>query len=133
MKHLILLAGLLFITGLAGPLEPAFSDDAPFIPHRYEVMIQPLTRADKIELASMDALDGVWGSRGRAYLTMDQIGQMRRRGLDVTIVPQPLDLDPGLRAGYHTFAELTSELQAIEAAHPDLCELYNIGNSTQGR
>jgi hypothetical protein len=38
--------------------------------------------------------------------------------------------DPTL---YHDYPEVTSELQAIEAAHPNICQLYSAGLSEQGR
>jgi hypothetical protein len=40
---------------------------------------------------------------------------------------------PVSHAGYHTAAELAAELAAIEAAHPDLVQLFTIGRSYQGR
>ena len=40
---------------------------------------------------------------------------------------------PASHAGYHTDAELAAELAAIEAAHPDLVQLFTIGTSYQGR
>jgi hypothetical protein len=34
---------------------------------------------------------------------------------------------------YHTYAELTAELAAVEAAHPDIVERFSIGSSYRGR
>jgi murein tripeptide amidase MpaA len=35
--------------------------------------------------------------------------------------------------GYHTFPEIEAELSAIAAAHPDICQLYSIGQSWESR
>jgi len=69
----------------------------------------------------------------RAYIGSEQIEELRKMGYEVSSVPHPLKRNPSLRQGYHTYSELTSELQAIESAHPDICRLYNIGKSAQGR
>jgi hypothetical protein len=34
---------------------------------------------------------------------------------------------------FHTYTELTSELQNIESSYPSIAKLYNLGNSVQGR
>ena len=50
-------------------------------------------------------------------------------------VPAPTraaDFPPGY-VGYHTYAELTAEIAAVEAAHPDIVDVFSIGQSYQGR
>ena len=40
---------------------------------------------------------------------------------------------PSYDAGYHTYAEMVAEIQATQAAHPDIVQLRSIGTSYQGR
>jgi carboxypeptidase T len=40
---------------------------------------------------------------------------------------------PKGREGYHTYTELTTEVAAMAAAHPDIVSLFSIGKSYQGR
>ena len=37
------------------------------------------------------------------------------------------------RQGYHSYTELTTEVAAVAAAHPDIVERFSIGTSYQGR
>ncbi len=99
-----------------------------------EVRIRNIDRRDVVELNRIGVdIDGVWGSEARAYVYPDRYVELVGLGYDLTIVPDPFAGGRGPLAGYHSHASLTTELQAIEAAHPNLCKLYNIGNSVQGR
>ncbi len=40
---------------------------------------------------------------------------------------------PTYDAGYHTYAEMVAEIEAAQAAYPDIVELRSIGKSQQGR
>jgi len=40
---------------------------------------------------------------------------------------------PPADANYHTYAEMVAEIQARQAAHPDIVALRSIGKSYQGR
>ena len=40
---------------------------------------------------------------------------------------------PAGRQGYHSYTELTTEVAAVAAAHPDIVERFSIGTSYQGR
>ncbi|HET7029531.1 MAG TPA: M14 family zinc carboxypeptidase [Candidatus Limnocylindrales bacterium] len=42
------------------------------------------------------------------------------------------DFPPGW-AGYHTYAEMTADVAAVEAAHPDIVQRFSIGTTYQGR
>ena len=42
------------------------------------------------------------------------------------------EFPPG-REGYHSYTELTTEVAATAAAHPDIVKLFSIGTSYQGR
>jgi carboxypeptidase T len=57
---------------------------------------------------------------------------LRRAGFKVVASARKTDF-PGADAGYHNYAEMTAELNAIAAAHPDLVRIDPIGSSYQGR
>ena len=100
----------------------------------YEVVrIDGVTR-EQVARLTLDGfdVDGVWGDRARLYVRPRQLQELLDRGFDLTRLPRP-GREPGARAGYHTFTQLTSALQAIAAAHPGICSLEDIGSSVHGR
>ena len=63
---------------------------------------------------------------------------LERAGFAVTIIASDLrDLLPSLklpgRGEYHSYSELTTDFQALTTSYPDLCRLFDIGTSVQGR
>src|SRR6187401_3150353 len=40
---------------------------------------------------------------------------------------------PSGKQGYHSYTELTAEIGAVAAAHPDIVTVFSIGRSFQGR
>jgi len=102
-----------------------------------EVIRVRIDHVDRIALQRLDALGadiaGVRGTTADAYVSPEILADLQRLGFYITVVPDPLVRNPGLRVGYHTFAELTAELQSIAAAHPNICSLASIGDSVQGR
>ena len=54
----------------------------------------------------------------------------------VTLVPLSATIGsefPVGREGYHSYTELTTEIAAVAAAHPDIVRVFSIGKSYQGR
>lgn len=78
-------------------------------------------------------IDGVWGSVARAYMFPDHFEKLRKLGYNLTVVPDRVRRSSHLFQGYHTHEDLTAQLRAVENAHPDICRLYNIGYSNEGR
>ena len=86
-------------------------------------------------------VDGVFNGWARIYLTQEELAKLRRLGYAVSELPQPpipreeapqRPAEPGVRAiptTYHTYDTLTSELNAIAAARPDLTRLFSLGTS----
>lgn len=83
-------------------------------------------------------IDAVRGNMAVIYATPRQLKRLEGLGWQVTEVgrqPAP----PVFRSGakglgvYHNYAGLTAELQAFVAAYPNLCRLYSLGRSVQGR
>ncbi|MBL7190207.1 succinylglutamate desuccinylase/aspartoacylase family protein [bacterium] len=78
------------------------------------------------------------------YLNAEELSRLQGKGYDVKYIPNPAkEYADDLKArtwdtddpmdDYHTFEELTAELQAIAAAHPAICNLISAGLSVQGR
>jgi subtilisin-like proprotein convertase family protein len=103
-------------------------------------------------------VDAVFRDRARCYLLEEEMEKLVALGFLVERIPDeareeglrekaareaaegaplPGGAAPGaalsIPASYHTYATLTSELQAIAAARPDLVRLYSLGQSVQGR
>lgn len=83
-------------------------------------------------------VDGVYGSWVRAYVVDEEVGKLQALGF----VPERLPPDDGttlppeqglVASSYHTYETLTSDLQSIAAAYPNLTRLYSLGKSVQGR
>jgi carboxypeptidase T len=82
-------------------------------------------------------------SIGRNFLeiraTPAQVKQLRAGGLQLVplTVAAPVPIGPGKfpigYQGYHTYAELANELNALAAAHPNQVAVSNYGRSVQGR
>lgn len=117
----------------------------------FERTLHKITLADEATLRELAALrldivrasvDG--GASVEAYLNADEVNLLIALGYQVESIPnQAYEMflklktetegtDDPMRE-YHSYEEMVSELQAIADAHPDLCELYNIGPTVQGR
>lgn len=115
----------------------------PFF-RRQPAEIQITNRQDVERLVALGLiLDNVTPDRVRAYLDPAEFGRVRSLGLQVRWLPNTAktrhDRDLARpqpareEGGYPTYEELTTELQALAAAHPDLCRLVSAGRSVQGR
>jgi carboxypeptidase D len=92
-------------------------------------------------------VDAVFPGWARVYVLQEELDKLRHLGFRVTLVPiedlRPPEAPPTqppawtgtptIPAEYHTYATLTSELQAIASANPGIVRLYSIGQSVQGR
>jgi len=91
-------------------------------------------------------IDAVFPGWARVYILEEELEKLRHLGFSVTIIPDEVlrpsetlrpwptvPTERSIPAAYHTYATLTSELQAIAAAHPEITRLYTIGLSVQGR
>ena len=89
-------------------------------------------------------IDHVGPDKARVYVTLEEFETLSAKGYSIEWIPNQAriqrdllwqatkdGLDP--MAAYHTYDEITSELLAIEAAHPGLCSLESAGASVQGR
>lgn len=79
-----------------------------------------------------------------AFLNPDEVNLLEALGYQVEPIPyraremflklkrETEDTDDPMRE-YHSYDEMLTELQAIADANPDICQLYNIGPTEQGR
>ena len=81
-------------------------------------------------------IDGVHPGWAQVYLLGEEIDKLRSLGFEVKLTPVELhppvpgqDIDPA----YHTYATLTTEMEAIAAANPSITRLFTLGLTAQGR
>ena len=95
------------------------------------VMIDNIDRNGLTRLVEMGAdIDGVWGSRARIYVSSGILKEIEALGYRVSVSRRNRD---NVSAGYHSYEQITAELKTIAKAHPDICRLYSIGKSYEGR
>lgn len=142
MRRVALIAILAMLT-LSVPLAAVAAPSAPSPPPAYRVLgVGNPTARSMVARQGVDVLGG-----GGDYLeiraTPAQADRLRASGLRLlplrTALPPPL---PGLVApgefpigyrGYHTYRALTTELDALAAAHPHQVAVSSYGQSVQGR
>jgi len=83
-------------------------------------------------------IDYVKDGRIRGVIRDDNLARLENTGFEITIIaPDLRDLLPSLklpdRGEYHSYTELTADFQALSTTYPDICRLFDIGTSVQGR
>ena len=89
-------------------------------------------------------IDKVEGLIVDLYLNEEEISRLKSQGYNVDYIPDPAKIyadwlheqtwnTSNPMDDYHTFEELTAELQQIADQHSDICNLVNAGFSVQGR
>ncbi|MQA17220.1 MAG: zinc carboxypeptidase, partial [Pseudonocardiaceae bacterium] len=130
--------GLLAIGALvlapAATAAPPPGDD----PYRVEGLDTSAERSD----VARSGVDVLGGGRGHLEIRASdaEAAELRARGLELLPLPE-LPALPNPRAGrfppgytgYHTYGELTAELDTLAAAHPGLVEVSSYGTSFEGR
>ena len=87
-----------------------------------------------------DIGEAAWPDHVELYGTDQQARRLLLSGYRVTSTPLPPhggfsipdDFPPGFE-DYHNYAEMTANLQALAAAHPQFVRLITLGNSYEGR
>jgi carboxypeptidase T len=85
------------------------------------------------------AVDGVEHGRVTITATAAEVKRIRQLGFQVELVPQPsgggvtAQAFPPADSGYHDYAEMTADLNALVAAHPTIAQKSSIGLSYEGR
>lgn len=132
--------GLLLIGALVLPpgATAAPPGDGPAAPYRVEGLETPAERSE----VARSGVDVLGGGRGQLEVlaTDAEAAGLRARGLELLPLPElpPLpnpragQFPPGY-TGYHTYDELTAELDSLAADHPGLIEVSDYGESFEGR
>jgi hypothetical protein len=93
------------------------------------VWISPVTRMDLKSLESEGFMvEGFFDGRARLYVDSGEMEMLRHLGYSPVPESRPEPLVP-----YPTITELYASIDAVVAAHPDICRLEIIGTSVQGR
>jgi carboxypeptidase T len=61
-----------------------------------------------------------------------EVAAIRSAGFVVTGIVPPLDF-PAEDANFHNYKEMSDDVSAVQAAHPDIVQKFSIGKSYQGR
>jgi len=97
-----------------------------------EVMLPNRAALDELTAARYN-IGNVRGNTATIYTTPEELGRLSETDYEYRIIgeqPEPPDKALG---GYHNYAGLTAELADYTAAYPDICRLYTLGQSVQGR
>jgi hypothetical protein len=85
------------------------------------------------------AVDGVEHGRVTITATPAEVKRIRQLGFQVELVPQPsaggvsTQAFPPADSGYHDYAEMVADINALVAAHPTIAQKSSIGLSYEGR
>lgn len=136
---LLLFVAVILISSLPLPLLGGNSYQ------KFPLRIELKNRAEIGDLVKLGiGISNMKGNWVEAYVTQDEFKLVKDKGFDIPWIPDyarlmadnlweatkgrknPMD-------AYHTYEELTAELDSIAAEHPDICHLQSIGKSVQGR
>lgn len=130
-----------FFGAVAAEEQTHFFDRTP-----YQITLQDETSLRELAALNLDIERGSVGSEPTVvgYLNEDERNLLTALGYELEPIPnqalwmfrqlmeETAGTDDPMRA-YHTYEEMVAELQAVAAAHPTLCQLYNIGPTVQNR
>jgi hypothetical protein len=112
----------------------------------YKILLQDETSLRELAQLNLDVERGSVMTGAQfviAYLNSEEVNLLNSLGYQVETTPNEayqgylnwLQERPQIAEtdDYHTYETLVSELQAIAEAHPNICQLTNIGPTVQGR
>ncbi|MHC4594256.1 MAG: M14 family zinc carboxypeptidase [Planctomycetota bacterium] len=98
-----------------------------------EVTIPNRDALDELARAGYD-ISNVQGNVVTIYATLEELERLKETGYSLReIEPQTQSIELMALGGYHNYATLTDELNTYAEAYPDICRLYTLGQSVQGR
>ncbi|MBV1854521.1 zinc carboxypeptidase [Catellatospora sp. NEAU-YM18] len=138
---LVSAAALLGSLVLTGPAEGAPFTAEPISSSAQYVVNGPKTLADRDAVARTGAaIDAVVDGKIEITATAAEVKAIKALGFTLTsLAAQPAGPDaqaqafPSADSNYHDYAEMTSEINSLVAAHPSIMSKSTIGNSYQGR
>ena len=138
MKRLLVpVLAVFWVLQPGAPALPSQSQDGPI-----EIVSVAATEANLKALAEMGA-DVLKGAAGRVYIvaTARDLGGLSTRGIPFAVEtahfaparPVATSAGGGINGEFHSYRELETDLNALEAAHPRTVKLRTIGTSLEGR
>ena len=119
----------LVIIALSTAGDTMISNDFSYSIPYYSVRLGNISRIDERVLEDQGFLiEWIHGDKATVYVNADQEDMLRYLGFNPKPVPSPEPLVP-----YPTITEIYASLDAVIAAHPDICRLETIGTSVEGR
>ncbi len=100
-----------------------------------EVTIPNRDALDELARAGYD-ISNVQGNVVTIYASLEELERLKETGYEYRQIerqPQPQGFELMTLVGYHNYATLTDELNIYAEAYPDICRLYTLGQSVQGR
>jgi len=98
-----------------------------------EVTFPDRDALDELARAGYD-ISNVQGNVATIYASLEELERLKQTGYPLReIRPRTKGFDMMALGGYHSYATLTDEMSAYAEAHPDICRLYTLGQSVQGR
>ena len=95
----------------------------------FQARIHNINRQHLIALTQNGiTIDNVRDNEAIIYLRSDQLSVLENMGISYDIRPPVRNAN-----GYHSIESLADHLQSVETNHPDICKLYSIGKSYEGR
>jgi carboxypeptidase D len=138
-KYLILvLLLLLFIPGVSNAKETKADIVDSAGPRKgvisiIEVQIRDRRQLDVLVKAGYNISD-VRGKRIEIYATDSELAELRKLGFEITVTgTQGADESRAKPDEYHDYAQLTVDMQAFADSYPEICRLYSVGQSVEGR
>lgn len=133
---------LVIFAAFIAPATRAAGHGEPGPVYPVEILINDRTADLKMLVELGIDIDGVFFNRVRAYVIAEEEEKLTLLGFEVTRIPdeakiaadrEAAEAATGREPAYHTYATLTSELNDIADDHPEITQLYSIGQSVQGR
>jgi len=124
----VLLNGAAHAAAQSGPLPPGGLQP----PARYRVSLPAADRSARTALTEAGvAIDAIGEDSAVTIVDADGLARLREQGMTLLSVA-PLDFPP-FDSAYHNYAEMTTAIQQIAAAQPDITRVYTAGLSLEGR
>ncbi|WP_312888871.1 M14 family zinc carboxypeptidase [Nonomuraea rhodomycinica] len=138
-RRLVILLTVLGLLCLSGVTGAGASAEPP--PNRqYRVQGPSDARQRSAVAATGAAIEEVAKESVLVTATEAEVAAIRRLGYRVTELPRPASRSdarafdfPPSDSGYHTYAEMTADVNALVAAHPAIASTFTYGTSYEGR
>ena len=144
-KHPMLVILAIFILLLAGQASvvpgqaklPAQSNSQAGPVEDYDIytylVSNVVTKEDRTAVARTGAaIEEIGADYVIVGATAQEASQIAKLGYPIQELIQAMDF-PLADAAYHNYAEMTTEIQQVAAAHPDIASAFSIGQSYEGR